>query len=62
LLPSIEESISSCGLNGEAINVMWKWEWERYVVDIYAIELFLQTHLNKLCIDWTKCYSLPKKT
>lgn len=24
LLPSIEESISSCGLNGEAINVMWK--------------------------------------
>jgi hypothetical protein len=24
LLPSINESISSCGLNGEAINVMWK--------------------------------------
>ncbi|KAL7508698.1 hypothetical protein ACHAXN_005806 [Cyclotella atomus] len=24
LLPSVNESISSCGLNGEAINVMWK--------------------------------------
>jgi hypothetical protein len=24
LLPSINESISSCGLSGEAINVLWK--------------------------------------
>jgi hypothetical protein len=24
LLPAIDSSISSCGLNGEAINVSWK--------------------------------------